>query len=421
MKSILRNAVTTPVFSAVLLALLEGAAPVFAEEKCSGGSEREITGIVQNRRVDTAGAEDWKIPRAQVATILGHSSRLMDLILKIEEIGRPKGLQVGWGRAVGSPGPGRLTLEDQPCPLEVEAMIFGFACPEGIVRRRWTDADGGISISVNSLFNILDNTGAVIGNRRVYALNSDLGEFRGHRLFMPASTDLRDRAAYERSVLVARPGRLPFTYVTRGEFLDYLASELAKNEAKETARAASTVKVRPREEQEAAIKRRIKEIEGYNISESAKQARIRRVLADARSDAQARETAAAAATAHFARMRERLDAIRVGFTQEQLREPATIPAGTSTHFNILESRDWKFVSPVIDENCRPPQCRHGQYLVTLNGKYYDQRLPRTAPQVFVVTVAMRGYPEKMAPSVRGIRDGALEAFDFDALAAMLPK
>jgi hypothetical protein len=366
------------------------------------------------------GAGDWKIPKPQVAAMLDHSRRLMELVLKLDDIARPLGLQVGWARAVGDAEPGYYTLADQPFPMSVEAMIFGFACPEGVVRRRWADADAGVAISMNSASNILNTSDVVIRGQPVYALDLDLGEFRGHRLFMPATASLADVGHYTRRVLVTRPGRSPFTRVTKGEFFDYLAAELDKNEGPETARAASTVTVRPKAEQEDAIKRHIKEIEGYNISDAAKQARIKRVLADAKSDEQLREEAIAGSTARFAKMRTRLAQMRSGLTAAQLQEPASIQAGTSTFYALLGNEDWSFVSPLVDTSCQAG-CRFGQYLVTLNRDYFDWSLPRTAPQLYVVTLTTLGLPDERAPSWRRIRKDALEKIDRDALAAMLPK
>jgi hypothetical protein len=412
----------TPPVTATLaiLALFAGASPLSAQEACSANSEWQIPGRVVDRMTTLTGAQDWKISKPQIAAMIEHSRRLMDVILKIEEIAKPVGLQVGWARAVGDAEPGHFTLADQPYPLGVEAMIFGFTCSEGVVSRRWTHADAGVSISMNSAAEILNNTDATVRGQPVYALNLDLGAFRGHRLFMPATASPKDRAYYTRFVLVTRPGRSPFTYVTKGEFFDYLAAELNRNEAPETARAATTVTVRPKAEQEAAVQRRIKEIEGYNISESAKQARIKRVLADAKSDEQLKEEAVARSTASFAKMRARLLAMRSGLSAAQLLEPASIQAGTSTFYALLANEDWSFVNPVIDTSCYPG-CTFGQYLVTLNRDYFDWSLPRTAPQLYVVRLGTLGLPEQNAPSWRRIRDEALAKLDFGTLASLLPR
>ena len=419
MTPIARN--TPPMMATfAILAFLARASPLSAQEACSANSEWQVPGRVVDRMTTLTGSQDWKISKPQIATMIEHSRKLMDVVLKIEEIAKPVGFQVGWARAVGDAEPGHFTLVDQPYPLRVEAMIFGFACPGGIVKRRWTDADAGVSISMNSAVELLNATNATIRGQPVYALNLDLGTFRGHRLFMPATASPKDRAYYTRFALVARPGRSPFTYVTKGEFFDHLAGELDKNEPIETARAASAVRVRPKAEQEEAIKRRIKEIEGYNISESARQARIKRVLADAKSDEQLRDEAVARSTASFANMRARLQAMRSGLSAAQLLEPASIQAGTSTHYALLESEAWYFVNPVIDTSCYPG-CTFGQYLVTLNRDYFDWSLPRTAPQLYVVGVGTLGLPEERSPSWRRIRDEALARIGLDALAETLPK
>ncbi|MEW5900641.1 MAG: hypothetical protein AB1715_04170, partial [Acidobacteriota bacterium] len=296
------------------------------------------------------------------------------------------------------------------------------ACLDGKVARRWTDADAGLSIDVNSLFDILDNTGATLNAKKVYMLHFDLGEYRGYRLFMPYTNNPKDQNRYKRSVLVTRPGRLPFTYVTRKEALDYLRAEVQKAAKAEAARAASTVSIRPKEEQEAAKKRRIEEIQGYSISESAKKARIDRFLADFKTDEQLRDEAVAKATAISEARRKRLDKVQGGYTDAQLQEPAVIPAQTGLHVTRLDSEDWGFVSSKIDltEDCYP-RCKFGQYLVTLNENYYDTNLPPTAFQFFVFTVGSTGIPGDMCPDRRRIREETLSAFNFEALAAMLGK
>jgi hypothetical protein len=112
--------------------------------------------------------------------------------------------------------------------------------------------------------------------------------------------------------------------------------------------------------------------------------------------------------------------MRSGLTPGQLQEPASIQAGTSTFYTLLQNEEWSFVNPVIDTSCYPG-CRFGQYLVTLNRDYFEWSLPRAAPQLYVVRVDTLGLPEQQAPSWRRLRDEALAKIDLDALAATLPK
>ncbi len=398
------------------------AASARAQEPCAAGSEWEIPGIVQDRATHTAGAQDWKIPPAQVQAMLGHARGLIDLLLRPDFIARPRGMQIGYYRAVGSPTPGTSTLDKQPYPLHVEAMIFSFGCAGGKVTRRWTDADAGLSIDTNSLFDILEHTGMTLDGRKVYKLHLDLGEHRGHRLFMPPVTQPLDASRVQRSVLVAREGRLPFAHVSRKQVLDYLRAQVESASKVETERAASTVTIRPREEQEAEKERRIAEIQSYAISDSAKKARIERLLADHKTDEQRRDEAVARQSGLFAARLKRLDTIQSGYTAAQFQEPAVVPGPSDVSYSVLDRDDWNFVSPAVDlsVDCYP-RCRYGQYLVTLDDGYYDPSLPRSAPQVFVVTLGWRDDPKSVRPSKARLRDESLALFDFAALEAMLRK
>jgi len=410
----------------VLGALLGSAAPVKGQEPCRDRSEWTIPGIVRDMVTQTGGAEGWKISKAQVSTIVSQANKLADIILALDYLRNPVGMQVGYYRAIGTPGPafrgGPGSLEGQPFPLHVEAMIFSFWCINGKVGRRWTDADMGVSIDVNTMFNILDNTTAVIDGKRLYMLKFDLGTFRGHKLFMPYTNQPRDETHYQRSVLIARPDKLPYTHITRRQLLDYMEAEMEKAAPIEAARAASTGQVRPKEEQEAGIKKRIEEIKSYNIGEAAKKARIDRVLADFKTDEQLRDEAVARSKAEFDAMRKRLKELRSKYSEAQLQEPAVVPAQTGVYYNHLTDASWDFADPKIDLNddCYP-RCKFGQYVVTPNEDYFDKSLPRTSFQYFVVTLSAPGDPAKMSPSQLRIRKETLESLDFGALEAMLRK
>ena len=351
------------IVSTLALIVVAHGAHLRAQEPCAAHSEWEVAGTLREMPAQTAGARDWKIPAKELSAITAQARGLVELLSRLDFVAHPKGMQVGHYRAIGTPTPGTSTLEKQPYPRHVEAMFFPFVCVDGTVKRRWTDADVGLSIDVNTLFSVLDNTQMTLNGKPVYELHLDLGEYRGHRLFMPPTSQPRDPSGFDRSVLVARPGRLPFAYVTRQQLLDYWAAEM-----------------------------------------------------DRASGAQP-----GMANAPFVARRKRLDALRARYTAGQLREPAVIPARSSTFWGALDAEGWDFVSPTVDPSADcAPRCRFGQYLVTLDADYFDPTMPASSPQFFVVTIGWMGTPDD-SPTKKRIRDESLASFDFDAFAAMMRK
>lgn len=405
------------------LAALAGGTPAYGQEPCANDSQWMVPGVLADRGLHTSGTQGWKMAPAQVTTVTTQAKALLDLLKRFDFVTDPVGMQVGVYRAIGTPAPGTFTLEEQPYPIHAEAMFFPFVCRNGTIARRWTDASGGLSVDVNSLFEILDKTGETINGREVYALHPDLGEYRGHRMFMPYSWAIANQpraktaGSYDRSVLVARQGALPFTHVTRKELVDQWRATTQAKLPVEVSRAMTYATIRPPEEQEAEKRRGLEAIQKLNISEASKQTRTARFLTDYRTDEQRRDETVAKVKATFEATLKTVDDVERRYDAAALGAPAVIPAGSSA-----SSPTTLDTNPAVDltTDCYPKCAALGQYLVTINEAYYDKRLPKTAVQFFVVNLGWAAGANGNAMWLR-LKDEGLAKFDFDALVAMLGK
>lgn len=206
--------------------------------------------------------------------------------------------------------------------------------------------------------------------------------------------------------------------------LEQLRADVRKYREQAVKTAPSIVPVRAAAEQEAALKRRIEEIEkDAYLGAAAKAKRIERLKADYRTDEQRQGATVAKAGAMYDAALRRLDDVERSFTPAQLEEPALLQPN-DVHPNSVLANDattWGFSQPKTDDHYCDHHCRHGQRLVTIDPAYADPRLPRIAPQFFLVALQWRGVPGSDArdPFVERIAAEFLAKFDYDKLASLL--
>lgn len=381
-----------------------------AQQPCDPDGARAFVKIADQ----TSGAGEYNLAKGELATIL---TRMDFFGALIEKAVMPiKGVTGSWSRIVGySP-----ILEGGSVVQQVSGKVSMRICKDGAFKA--DHPAGRPTISVNWLWNTLENSSIEGGGRQYYFLNYPIGEVRGYPL-----TERPYGAAWggdvhllRRSVLVTKPGRLPFRYVTRREYLAIARGVTEESKAKAAAMWRSSRPVRPAAEQEAEKKRELEKIEREQNANRRRNL-LARYLAEYRTDEEKRAEAVSKSDAdHDARL-ARIAEVERFYSPAQLDEPAILSQGGNP---ALINRTWTFSNDLkTDRNhlCTW-ECTHGQHLVVIDESYFDRKLPRGAPQLFEVIFEWdtRVQDQYRDPIAEAVRDAYFAGLDFDALAALLP-
>lgn len=228
-------------------------------------------------------------------------------------------------------------------------------------------------------------------NTRGYVYMKDMPVYRDGYYFF----DLGDeKPKHSSAILIARDGAVPFSYVTRKEFLDIRIAELEKKKKTEMDRSLKNAVIRPAAEQEAAKQKELDELRHGNYSQSY----INRFLNDYKTDEQKRDLDLQRTAKYYDEPLQRLRSALSHSSAAELAQPAII-SGQDTYDG--------FTDFVPDEK--------GTCLVKPNLAYYKKNLPKTAPQFFCVFYS---WDEHDTVSVKAV-DGIRKALDLGKLKEMI--
>lgn len=408
----------------LVLALTFSAHPAAAA--CDKETAQTTPGTWLNTGDSTGAAGDVKAGANEVKRAFAETDRYLELVRQV--FPEPVGMNVRWYKVFNANAD--LGLGARAVPQEVTVSFLTHFCDGPVLRAESVSRppDLSLEIEVNNFWNLLYLTSMTLNGRPVYTLAHQTGEHRGFESFERpnalGTARLGGVRVYSRFVLLTRPGALPFTYVTRRQVLGQLRADVRKVREQAVKTAPSIVPVRAAAEQEAALKRRIEEIEKDTyLGAAAKAKRIERLKADYRTDEQRQGATVANAGAMYDAALRRLDEVERSFTPAQLGEPAVLQPSDVHPNSVLANNatTWGFAQPKIDDHYCDHLCRHGQRLVTIDPSYADPRLPRTAPQFFLMALQWRGVRGSDArdPFVERIAADFLAKFDYDKLASLL--
>ena len=206
---------------------------------------------------------------------------------------------------------------------------------------------------------------------------------------------LKDEFKYHKTaVLITKEDVLPFSYVTRKEFLNIRRAKLEKKRAEEMAKSAKSYTVRPKAEQEAAKQKEIADLKRDNYS----QPYIDRFLKDYQTDEQKRDAGLQRTSKYYDEPLKLINELLSNSSEKDLSQPAIIKG--QDEYDV-------FTGFVTDDK--------GVCLVKPNRAYYNKSLPKTAPQFFSVFYS---WSDQFPVSAKGI-EGIRKSLDYEQLKGMI--
>lgn len=206
-----------------------------------------------------------------------------------------------------------------------------------------------------------------VENKQVYQLTVKMGELKDFQLYTGADgNELQVRKQFSRTLLIARPGQLPYTPISRKQylltFLKYREGAYQKDIAYELKRA-----VRSDAEEEIVRKKGYENAGTYAGDEKAKALAKSNYLQDYVTDKQSQQKSLKSWESAYQKDIQPAKDYLSSQSEEELTKPALLKPGS--HKNDFK----KF----LNEN-------EGRMLVVVNASYFNSKLPAYVPQFLVV-------------------------------------
>ncbi len=206
-----------------------------------------------------------------------------------------------------------------------------------------------------------------IGNKQMYQLTPLIGKLGDFLLFAGADgNELQGRKQFSRTLLIARPGQLPYTPVSRKQFLvaflQYREEIYQKDIGYELQRP-----VRTEAEEEIVKEKGYDNAGAYAADEKGKALAKSRYLQDYVSDKQSQEDALKVWELNYLKDIRPAKAFLAEQTEYELSKPAILGSG-------YHKSDFK---NFLTEN-------KGRMLVVVNDSYFSPKLPAYEPRFLVV-------------------------------------
>jgi hypothetical protein len=310
----------------------------------------------------------------------------------------PKGIEAYWYRSMGGY---YAAIAGTSSAYELNALFKTYYCNSHVKKMLLaTETGNWFDIWVNKFkwFAEIDDK-FLVNNKPVYLLTKELGELNGFPMYAGINNATSNTGtSFSKTILISRPGMLPYTPVTRKQYLLVFLSmkeawqkSYKENLLKIPVRSDVEEEVYKKQQLEKAVlaagtdeklreKARTNFLRGYTTAKQRQQADIARSEEVYRKDIQA-------ATAYLANT-----------TAEELDKPAYLRSGYVGYFR-------EFAKP-----------SEGGMMVQVNESYFNNKLPAHVPQ-FIIAY-WRWNKEK--PSL-DYASHIENNFNFKALQEMLDK
>lgn len=204
--------------------------------------------------------------------------------------------------------------------------------------------------------------------------------------------------------LITYPDKLPYMPVSRKEYLETMRTKIQKDkdETLKNMKVEIYYPIRTKAEQEAALQKKLDEIDKGGFGEDATKARKNRILKDYKTDEQIREEAIEKTTKYYTNSLDTIDNELKNSSENELQQQAIVKGNYTYEF-----------SGFATENDRDTQ-----YVIQLNKSYFDSKLPRSAPQFITVFFKNSEYKNEV---YKNAINEIHSAVDFNLLQNMLGK
>ncbi|GEM_PF-6182942 len=272
---------------------------------------------------------------------------------------KPKGAEISWYGNYFV----RKIVNQYPNSYDAEIILQNYKCINNKEVR--LSYNSSVFVGVNSLTFMssdLDMNGKSYVTLRALFTKKD-----GYIYYI---FDENDKYKREEEYIITYPDKLPFTYMTRKEYITEARADQAKIYEAKTAELKKNYKVRPKAEQEAE---RQKMIDGFKKSYqgNALTARIDQYNRDYKTDEQRLDEALKFNTSFYEKILSKYNVFLASQSEEYLSQPAIVLPYTRENFDGFEKNR-------NDKNL--------VYIIKDNPEYYNRNLPVSAPQYFSVLI-----------------------------------
>lgn len=327
---------------------------LFAQEPCNDEIIMAVKGKWTTSPDDIVGP-DKTFPASQYSQL---KTRLDKMAVFFQEAyPQPAGMEAKWYRSIR----GNAIINNGPVPYQFNSLFKAWYCNPNLHKLMpGTETGTWAYVFVNDLhWFISEVAGLKIEDATAYFLPNKTGEWKGMTLYDHGSTQYNEHKA----VLITHGNQLPFTPVTRLQYLQAIKQNL-ENEKKIQIDINNKMTVKTDEEEETA---RQKGMEAYAKSfrpermEKAKE----NYLKNYKTDKERKEEDLQRLEKNHAGKIKVIDDVWKSLNKNELEQPA-----------IIDTK-WTFKEFTTEE-------KGGSVMVLINNNYFNMQLPRYIPQLMVL-------------------------------------
>ncbi len=329
---------------------------VFSQQPCND----EIIMAINGKWVKRPDANMKAGNQAQVISRIDKMQQLLQAAYP-----EPVGIEAAWYRSMGGNYP---SGNNSSTAYELNALFKTYYCNTNLKKLlQGTETGNWFYVWANKLkWFALEDDKFLIENKPVYLLTKKLGELNGFPLFAGNDNGTTNTGTkFSKTILISRPGQLPYTPVTRKQYLlvflktkedgqkSYVESLLnmpVRSDAEEEAyKQHQMEKVVNREQNEQTReKAKVNFLRGYKTAKQRQQDNINRVKEVYQRDIKAAQD------------------YLTNVADEELAKPAYLNNSYSGSFKEFANE------------------KEGMMMVQVNSHYFNNKLPAHAPQFLVV-------------------------------------
>jgi len=324
-------------------------------------------------------------------------------------------------KALGTPV-GPFTSKKHPS-MEINANFFDYYCDNGKLEVEDEYSDGAHIYGISSL----RGGYLILGEKKFQLMGSPIGEIKGYPAFEEDWVGTPGGGAtFTWTVIVSKKGVPLYRYATKKEVLDHIVKVVETRRPQDIALLEQYFQIRPADVQEAERKKELDYFIGPAKDDAQRKKWTERFNNDYQTDQQKRDEAVAKCNASADRVLANAEKLRARYSAAELEEPAYVYQWHIGNNAGFSDDEFDFDLPKNDPEPRPtniPVKNMGKPFVIQKTKYYDQTLPATVPQYFIVTFSWTAGKSKGFINEKGekLRDDFFARFDFDKLAEMIGK
>lgn len=270
---------------------------------------------------------------------------------------QPTGIEAKWYRSIGHDA----LVKNGPVPYQFNSLYLCWYCNQNVHKLMLGSETGTWAyVFVNDLHWFLSEVaGLKIDGATTYLLPAKVGQWEGMTLYDCGSTTYKEH----RAVLITRESQLPYTPLTRLQYLQVNKLNL-ENNLKKQIDIMNKITVRSDAEEEAKKQKGLENIAKNNRPERVEQRKADYLKNYKTHKQQNEETMKGIEKRHADEMKV-IEDVWKRFNQNELEQPTIIdPTKSFKEFTTEE--------------------KGGRMIVYINNNYFKTQLPRYAPQCMVL-------------------------------------